>query len=152
MEMNQAFFSALKLEKVVMFVILILIVFVASFNIISSLIMKVLEKHHDIAVLKSFGASRGQVMGIFMSQGLVIGLVGTFLGNLLGLGVLTALDRFKIINLPSNVYYITTIPVRMEPLMLAVISVAAVMISFAATLYPSWKAAGVDPVITLRYE
>jgi lipoprotein-releasing system permease protein len=152
MEMNQAFFMALKLEKIAMFIILILIVFVASFNIISSLIMKVLEKHRDIAVLKSFGAGRSQIMGIFMAEGMVIGLVGTLLGNLLGLGVLRALDTYKFITLPSNVYYIDTLPVKLEPSMVAVISVMAVAISFLATLYPSWKAAGVDPVVTLRYE
>lgn len=152
MEMNQAFFSALKLEKIAMFIILILIVFVASFNIVSSLIMKVLEKHHDIAVIKSFGASRRQIMGIFMSQGLAIGLVGTFLGGLLGMGVLQALEKYKFITLPANVYYIDTLPVRMEPMMIVVICVSAVLISFLATLYPSWKAAGVDPVVALRYE
>jgi lipoprotein-releasing system permease protein len=152
MEMNQAFFSALRLEKMAMFVILTLIVFVASFNIVSSLIMKVLEKHRDIAVLKSFGSGRRQVMGIFMSQGLAIGLVGTALGNLLGVGLLLALDRYKFIQLPGNVYYIDTLPVKMEPGLLLLITASAVLISFAATLYPSWKAAGVDPVVALRYE
>ncbi len=152
MNMNQAFFSALKLEKMAMFIILTLIVFVASFNIISSLIMKVLEKHHDIAVLKSFGASYRQIMGIFMTEGLVIGMVGTLLGNLLGLGVLKALDKYKFITLPSNVYYIDTLPVKMEPQMLVIISAAAMIISVAATIYPSWKAASLNPVAVMRYE
>jgi lipoprotein-releasing system permease protein len=152
MEMNQAFFAALKLEKIVMFIILILIVFVASFNIVTSLIMKVLEKNREIAALMALGAGRGQVMGIFMVGGLAIGLVGTSLGALLGIGLLKALDTYKFITLPSSVYYIETLPVKFEPLMLAVICLSSLIISAAATIYPAWKASGVDPVVSLRYE
>ncbi len=152
MEMNQAFFAALKLEKVTMFIILVLIVFVASFNIVTSLIMKVLEKNRDIATLMALGAGRRQVMGIFVVGGLAIGLVGTSLGALLGIGLLKALDTYKFITLPSSVYYIDTLPVKFEPVMLAVICLTSLIISAAATIYPAWKASGVNPVESLRYE
>lgn len=152
MDMNRNLFSALRLEKVAMFVILTLIILVAAFNIISTLIMVVMEKGKDIAILKSMGATRGGIMRIFMIEGLVIGVTGTLLGLLGGLGLCELLRRYQFIKLPSDIYYISTLPVKMEPLMVFVIGMAAIGISLVATLYPSWQATRVDPVEAIRYE
>lgn len=152
MDMNKNLFSALRLEKVAMFVILTLIILVAAFNIISTLIMVVMEKGKDIAILKSMGATRGGIMRIFMMEGLVIGVTGTLLGLLGGLGLCELLRRYQFIKLPSDVYYISTLPVKIEPLMVFVIGMAAIGISLVATLYPSWQATRVDPAEAIRYE
>jgi lipoprotein-releasing system permease protein len=151
-EMNHALFSALKLEKIAMFIILTLIVFVASFNIISSLIMKVMEKNKDIAILKSMGAASGQVLRIFIFGGAMIGTVGTLLGGILGWGACLALERYQFITLPSSVYYIDNLPVELEWRMVAIIVASALLITLAATIYPAWKAARMDPIPALRYE
>jgi lipoprotein-releasing system permease protein len=150
--MNHALFSALKLEKIAMFIILTLIVFVASFNIVSTLIMKVMEKQKDIAILKSMGATSSQILQIFVFGGLMIGTVGTLLGAILGWGACLALQRYQFISLPSSVYYIDTLPVEVEPGMVVAIVFAALLISLAATIYPAWKAARMDPIPALRYE
>ena len=150
--MNKSLFSALKLEKVTMFIILIMIVLVGALNIISSLVMLVMEKSRDIAILRTMGASSKSIMSIFIFQGLFVGLIGTFLGLISGSFLCQLLARYKFIKLPPDVYYITTLPVRMEWLDVASIALAAIVISFLATIYPSWQASKVNPVETLRYE
>ncbi len=152
MELNRNLFAALKLEKTAMFVILVLIVLVAAFNIISTLIMIVMEKTKDIAILKSIGATSGSIRKIFLYQGLTIGTIGTGFGLGLGLILCELLRRYKFIELPSDVYYITTMPVRVEPLDVALIVLASLGISLLATLYPSRQAARLDPTEGLRYE
>jgi len=148
MEMNRNLFSALKLEKIAMFIILVLIVLVAAFNIISTLIMVVMEKNKDIAILKSMGAPSGGILKIFIIEGLVIGIVGTTFGAILGLGAAFNLEKitmfvenlfgFKI--LASDVYYIDKLPSQVNPIDVGLIVITAVLISFLATLYPSWRA------------
>ena len=150
MKMNRNLFSALKLEKIMMFIILVLIILVASFNIVSTLMMIVVEKGREIAILKAMGANRQGVMRIFMIDGLVIGLVGTLIGLPLGYGVCQVLQNFY--SLPSDVYYINHLPVKIRPLDVSLVSLSAILISFLATLYPSWQAAKLEPAEALRYE
>ena len=152
MEMNKNLFSALKLEKLAMFIILILIILVAAFNIISTLVMMVLEKHKDIGVLKSMGATGKSIMTIFLFEGLTIGIVGT-IGGLVG-GVLTCwiADTYHLIKLQADIYYISYLSFKMQPLDLILICSASVMISILATIYPAWQASQLDPVEALRYE
>ncbi|MBI3755990.1 MAG: lipoprotein-releasing ABC transporter permease subunit [Deltaproteobacteria bacterium] len=160
MDMNRNLFSALKLEKAAMFIILILIVIVAALNIISTLIMVVMEKGKDIAILKSMGATAGGIMRIFMIEGLVIGFSGTAGGVALGLALALNLEKvvgfverffgFKVLR--PDIYYIDKLPSKVDPYTVAAIALAAVIISFLATLYPSWRASKLDPVEALRYE
>jgi lipoprotein-releasing system permease protein len=159
-EMNRNLFSALKLERVAMFIILMLIIIVAALNIISTLIMVVMEKGKDIAILKSMGATKAGIMKIFMIEGSVIGIVGTFLGTVLGL--LAALNLEKVVGffewlfefkvLPPSVYYIDRLPSKVEPTVIVLIVLVSLGISFLATIYPSWRASRFDPVEGLRYE
>ena len=151
MEMNFNLFSALKLEKTAMFIILTLIVLVAAFNIISTLIMVVMEKTKDIAILKAMGATSKQITRIFIYEGLIIGLGGTALGLAGGLGLCALLKRYNFIQLPSDVYPIATLPIQVLPFDVISIAVAAVLITFLATLYPSWQAARIEPAESLRY-
>jgi lipoprotein-releasing system permease protein len=152
MDMNKNLFSALKLEQAAMFIILLLIVIVAALNIISTLIMVVMEKSKDIAILKSMGATANGIMRIFMIEGLVIGVVGATLGILGGVFLSVMLKKYQFIKLPGDVYTIATLPVKMDPFLIAMIAVASLCISFLATLYPAWQAAKMDPVEALRYE
>jgi lipoprotein-releasing system permease protein len=152
MEMNKNLFAALRLEKIAMFVILTLIILVAAFNIIGTLIMVVMEKHKDIAILKAMGAKSRSIMKIFVIKGTIIGVVGTLLGLLGGYLSCYLLARYKFIELPGEVYYISTLPVKVEPLTLLLVSVSAIFISFMATIYPAYQAARLDPVEALRYE
>jgi len=152
MQMNRSLFSALKLEKVVMFVILTLIVLVAAFNIVSSLIMLVMEKNRDIAILKAMGATTASIRKIFVMEGLMIGVTGTGLGLLGGFSLCALLKRYKFIELPRDIYHISTLPVKMETMDVLAIAVSAILISLVATLYPSRQAAKLDPSEALRYE
>ena len=152
MQLNQNLFAALKLEKLGIFIALDLIILVAALNIISALIMVVMEKTRDIAILKSMGAKTSSIMRIFFYQGLVIGVVGTVLGVLSGLGLCAILKRYQIIELPSNVYPMSTIPIKVVPADVTIIAISALIITLAATLYPSWKAAKVRPAEALSYE
>jgi lipoprotein-releasing system permease protein len=152
MQMNKNLFSALKLEKFAMFVILVLIVLVASFNIISNLIMNVIEKSREIAILKAIGATKRGIMTVFMLQGLFIGLIGTAIGITGGFFTGYVLNKYELIKLPADVYYLSHLPVKMQLSDFLTVSISAIVISFLATLYPAWQAAKLDPVEPLRYE
>ena len=152
MEMNRNLFAALKLEKIVMFLILILIIMVAAFNIVSTLIMVVMEKNKDIAILKSMGATGRSIMKIFIFEGVIIGVIGTLLGTIGGYTLGFLLRRYNFVELPPEVYYISTIPVKIESMDTLIIVSSAIFISFIATLYPSWQASKLIPAEALRYE
>jgi len=152
MQMNRNLFSALKLEKIVMFIILTLIILVASFNIVSNLIMIVMEKAREIAILKAMGATSMGVMSIFMIHGLIIGITGTAIGVFGGYILCELLKTYKFITLPADVYYLSYLPVKIGLFDFIIVPAAAVLISFLATVYPSWQAAKLDPVEPLRYE
>jgi len=160
MEMNRNLFSALRLEKIAMFIILVLIVLVAAFNIISTLIMVVMEKSKDIAILKSMGAPGRGILKIFIIEGLVIGVVGTAMGLIAGLAIALNLEKitgfvenlfgFKVMS--SDVYYIDKLPSQVNPWDLTWIVLTAILISLLATVYPAWRASRLDPAEALRYE
>jgi len=150
--MNRSLFSALKLEKITMFVILTMIVLVGALNIISTLVMVVMEKTRDVAILRAMGATAKSIMSIFMLQGVFVGIVGTMAGLASGLGICHLLAKFKFISLPSDIYYISTLPVRVEFWDVSFVALSAVAISFLATIYPSWYASKLDPVEAIRYE
>lgn len=152
MEMNANLFAALKLEKTAMFVILALIVLVGSFSIVTTLVMLVMEKTRDIAILMSMGATRSMVRRIFMLQGTIIGAIGTALGYVLGLSVSWALQRYQFIKLPQGVYSIDHLPVLLQWSDLAAVGGAAMLLCFLATIYPARQAAALEPVEALRYE
>lgn len=159
-DMNKNLFSALKMEKIAMFIILALIVLVASFNIASTLIMVVMEKGRDIAILKSMGATNSQIMRIFSLNGLLIGSLGTLLGFIGGIAIVSNLDPiigfieglFHIRIFPGDVYQLDKLPARMEALDTTVILLGSMAISFIATIYPAWRASRQDPIEAIRYE
>lgn len=152
MKLNYSLFSALKLEKLAMGVILFLIVLVAAFNIISTLIMVVTDKTREIGILKSMGMTDRGVLRIFIAQGLTIGIIGTALGALGGLVLVQLLDRYKFIDLPADVYFIDTLPVALDGLDFAVIIAVSVLIAFAATIYPARQASRLQPVDAIRHD
>ncbi len=152
MQMNQNLFRALKLERRVMFVILTLIVLVAAFNIASTLIMMVMGKTRDIAILKAMGATDKHIRKIFVFNGMVIGMIGTGLGLCFGLLLCTVLKHYDIVELTGDIYYFTTtLPVKLEAWDVIAIVSAALSICFLATLYPARQAAKLDPVEAIRY-
>jgi lipoprotein-releasing system permease protein len=151
-EMNKSLFSALKLEKNAMGVILVMIVLVGSFSIITTLIMLVMEKKQDIAVLMAMGARPKSIRRIFMWQGVSIGIVGTALGFGLGLLVCFLLEKYQFIKLPGDVYPMEHLTVLLEALDLWIIGASAMLLCFLATLYPASQAARIEPAEVLRYE
>jgi lipoprotein-releasing system permease protein len=151
-DMNAQLFSALWLEKMAMSIAIGLIVSVAALNIIASLVLLVMEKSRDIAILKTMGTSSGRIMRIFMMQGLIIGLTGTAFGAAAGLGLCWVLDTYRLIRIPMDVYQVSYVPFVVQPFDFAMVVAAAVVISFFATIYPSRQASRLDPVQALRFE
>ncbi|CAM2056853.1 lipoprotein-releasing system permease protein [Desulfovibrionales bacterium] len=151
-EMNANLFAALKLEKMAMFVILAMIVLVGSFSIITTLVMLVMEKTRDIAILMSMGATRQVIRNVFIAQGMVVGVIGTVFGYALGLGASLLLQRYQFIKLPEDVYSMDHLPMRLQWLDCLFIGVAALVLCFLATLYPARQASSLDPVEALRFE
>jgi lipoprotein-releasing system permease protein len=150
--LNQSLFSALSLEKMAISITIGLIVMVGALNIISSLILLVRQKSRDIAILKTMGTSSKRVMGIFMMQGLVIGVVGTTVGAVTGVALCWVLDRYKLIQIPMDVYQVSHVPFVVLPTDLLFVVVATILICFLATIYPSRQASSLDPVQALRAE
>ncbi len=150
--MNRNLFTWMKMEKKVMFLMLTLIIVVAAFNIAGTLIMIVMERTKDIGILKSMGATSRGVMNIFMMHGVMVGAAGTAIGVIGGLTLAYFVDRYRLIQLPGDVYFVETIPVKMEVLDVLLVAGVALLISFAATLYPSWRASKLAPVEAIRYE
>ena len=151
-DLNRNLFAWMKIEKAVMFTILILIVLVATVNIVSSLVMLVLEKRRDIGVLRTMGVTPQGIMRIFLLQGTLVGLAGTTLGILVGWGVSFLLGRYKLLRLPGEIYFIDTLPVKMEWTDFALVAVFATLLCFVASVYPAWRAAKLAPVESIRYE
>ncbi len=149
-ELNTNLFTWMKLEKAVMFVILALIVLVAAFNIVATLFMVVLEKRRDIGVLKSMGASSALVLQVFLGEGLLIGVLGTLLGTVAGGLLIGFLQRYPVVQLPGDVYFIERLPVRPEGGDFAAVVFAALVLCLAASFYPAWRASRLDPVDAIR--
>jgi lipoprotein-releasing system permease protein len=151
-QMNQSLFSALWIEKMAIGITIGLIVVVAALNIVATLVLMVMEKHKDIAILVSMGASRGAITRISMLQGTIIGAVGTCVGGLLGWGSCRVLDHYQLIRIPEDVYQIASVPFRLLAGDATVVIVGALLVCFVATLHPARVAARVDPAEALRYE
>jgi lipoprotein-releasing system permease protein len=157
---NKPFFDAVTVERNVMFLILTLIILVAAFNIVSSMIMLVKDKSHDIAILRTMGATRGMILRIFILAGASVGVVGTVAGFVLGVEFASHIDQIRkaiqavigtdLFN--AEIYFLTQIPARIDPYEVGTVLAMAFGLSFLATIYPSWRAARLDPVEALRYE
>ena len=152
MEMHKNLYAALKLEKMAMFIILVLIILVAAFNIVGALIMVVNDKHKDIAILKSMGARSLSIMKIFILEGFIIGLTGTIVGIAGGFLLAFLQNTYHIIALPPDVYYISHLLIKITPSDLILVIFSAISISLLATIFPAWQASKLDPVEALRYE
>jgi lipoprotein-releasing system permease protein len=152
MELNKSLFSALKLEKNIMFLTITLIVIVAALNIIATLILMVMEKTRDIGILMAIGATPRMINRVFFYQGALIGVIGTACGVALGLGWCALANAFELIKIPVDIYQISYVPFRMRPLDLTLIVGVTLLISFVSTLFPARRAAKVDPAVALKYE
>ena len=150
-QLNRSLFSALWLEKMAISITIGLIVMVAALNIVASLILLVMEKHRDIAILKTMGASGRSIMLVFMLQGLIIGFIGTGIGATAGWVVSSVLDRYKLIRIPMDVYQVSYVPFVVLPFDFILVVVSAILVCFVATLYPSRQASKLDPAEALRY-
>lgn len=148
---NKSLFAALRLEKVTMFVILAMMVLVGALNIISTLVMVVMEKTGDLTIMRVMGATRRSVMGIFVIQGVLIGVFGTVCGIAAGLGLCRLLATAELVSLPVEMFYLRSVPVRVEMLDVWVVAASAFFLSFLATIYPSWRASKLNPAEAIRY-
>ena len=151
-QQNQALFSALWIEKMAISIAIGLIVMVAALNIIASLILLVMEKNRDIAILKTMGAGSRSILGIFMLQGAIIGVVGTAVGAVGGYLVSTIVDRYRLLPVPIDVYQVSYVPFTIETLDFVLVIVGALVVCFLATIYPSRQASRLDPAQALRYQ
>ncbi|MBI2835663.1 MAG: lipoprotein-releasing ABC transporter permease subunit [Acidobacteria bacterium] len=151
-DMNRSLFSALSLEKMAISITIGLIVMVAALNIIASLILLVMEKSRDIAILKTMGASSRRIMRIFMLEGLIIGCVGTLIGAVGGYLLAWVLDRYRLVRVPMDVYQVSYVPFKVLPLDFTLVVVLAIVVCFVATIYPSRQASRLDPAQALRYQ
>ncbi|MBQ9407500.1 MAG: lipoprotein-releasing ABC transporter permease subunit [Desulfovibrio sp.] len=152
MEMNANLFAALKLEKIGMFILLAMVVLIGSFSIVATLVMLVMEKTRDIAIMMSMGATRSKIRRIFILQGSIIGVIGTLLGYALGLGLGWLLKRYQFIKLPENVYTLDHLPISITLSDVLIVGASALLLCFMATLYPARQAARLQPAEALRYE
>ena len=152
MDLNASLFAALQLERIGMFIVLAMVILVGSFSIITSLVMLVMEKTRDIAILMSMGATAGAIRRIFMLQGLIIGMVGTGIGYVLGLGLAWLLKKYQFIDLPPGVYTMDKLPMLIDVSDTLLIGVVAMIMCFLATIYPARQAARLKPAEALRYE
>jgi lipoprotein-releasing system permease protein len=151
-QLNRTLFTWMSMEKKVMFIILSLIIVVAAFNIASTLIMVVMQRVRDIGILRSLGATAGAVMRVFMLHGLIIGVIGTGIGIAGALVLARIVDKYKLIQLPGDVYFISTVPVLVKAGDVLAVGGVALLICFLATLYPAWRASALVPVEAIRYE